>query len=37
LCDLEALREAGVSAAIVGMALYTGQLNPADIDQDMKG
>ncbi|MGE5749280.1 MAG: HisA/HisF-related TIM barrel protein, partial [Gemmatimonas sp.] len=37
LCDLEVLREAGVSSAIVGMALYTGQLNPADIDQDMKG
>jgi phosphoribosylformimino-5-aminoimidazole carboxamide ribotide isomerase len=37
LCDLEALRKAGVSSAIVGMALYTGQLNPADIDQDMKG
>lgn len=37
MCDLTALRDAGVSSAVVGMALYTGQLDPADIDQDMKG
>jgi phosphoribosylformimino-5-aminoimidazole carboxamide ribotide isomerase len=34
--DLEALQDAGVSAAVVGMALYSGQLNPAHIDKDMK-
>lgn len=34
--DLEALAAAGVSMAVVGMALYTGQLNAADINEEMK-
>lgn len=36
LRDVDALADAGVSAAVVGMALYTGQLNPADIKPEMK-
>lgn len=34
--DLQALEDAGVSAAVVGMALYTGQLNPQDVTRDRK-
>jgi len=36
LADLDALQGAGVSVAVVGMALYTGQLKPQDIKKDMK-
>ena len=36
LADLSALEDAGVAAAVVGMALYTGQLDPEHIDKDMK-
>ena len=34
--DLDELQDAGVSATVVGMALYTGQLDPEHIDKDMK-
>ena len=36
LADLGGLQDAGVAAAVVGMALYTGQLDPEHIDKDMK-
>ncbi len=36
LSDLDALKDAGVTAAVVGMALYTGELDPHDINKDMK-
>ena len=34
LADLQALAEAGASAAVVGMALYTGALNPETIIEE---
>jgi phosphoribosylformimino-5-aminoimidazole carboxamide ribotide isomerase len=36
LSDLEALQDAGVTATVVGMALYTGELDPQHINRDMK-
>ena len=33
--DIRALADAGASAAIIGMALYTGALNPQTIIEEM--
>ena len=36
LADLEVLKDAGVAATVVGMALYTRQIDPRQINKDMK-